>query len=104
MRKTCLIGPSARSGVPGGGLRASAGTSSRAALGVRRRRRRGLGKRRIPDSPRTIEGRYWKWLRMKLSESFGEFGFGPWGLGPTPSPFDATQARSPRRLADTETG
>src|SRR5439155_26065163 len=53
-----------------------------------------VGKRRIPDSPRMIDGRYWK-LLIWLSLSFGEFGFGPCGFGPTPSPLAVTQAMSP---------
>ena len=48
----------------------------------------------MPELPRTIDGRYWK-LLMKSSESLGEFGLGPCGLGPTPSPRAEIQASLP---------
>src|SRR5581483_3758043 len=94
MKNTCLIGPFGRIGVFLGGCCWFSGWIWRSARGVSRRIWLSPGKRRMPELPRTIDGRYWK-LLMKSSESFGEFGLGPWGLGPTPSPRAEIQASLP---------
>src|SRR3954452_16055777 len=91
MTNTCLIGPLGRIGVFFGARCWFRGWIWRSALGVRCRIFLSLGKRRMPELPRTIEGRYWK-LLMKSSESFGEFGFGPLRFGPTPRPRAEIQA------------
>ena len=84
--------------MPAGGAWLLVGTIWRSACGVSLRIARSLGKCRIPELPRTIEGRYWK-LLMKSSLSLGDFGFGPLGFGPTPSPRAEIQTSLPRRFA-----
>ncbi len=54
-----------------------------------------MGKRAVPVSPVTIEGRYWK-LLIALSVSLGESGFGPFGFAPVPRPLAAIQTRFSR--------
>jgi hypothetical protein len=93
-----------RIGVPAGAPCAFEGRSCRAARGVIRRSFEFVGKRRMPLAPRTIDGRYWNRL-MLSSESSGESGLGPFGFGPTPSPFAASQTSVRcRGVASTSTG
>src|SRR5947209_1957675 len=52
-----------------------------------------VGNGATPASPETIDGRYWNVL-MLSSESLGDRMLGPFGFGPTPTPFAEIQSRS----------
>src|SRR4051812_13985497 len=98
------MGLPVRIGVPAGGFCAFDGRSCRDARGVILRSFEFVGKRRMPLAPRTLDGRYWN-LLMSSSESSGDRGFGPFGLGPTPSPFaDSQTSVRWRGVASTSTG
>src|SRR3954462_4627413 len=63
-----------------------------------------VGKAPTPEAPRTIDGRYWKWL-MRSSLLYGDGTTGPLGFGPTPRPLAASQTSDLRRgVASAPTG
>src|SRR2546423_11695339 len=91
-------------GVPAGAFSVFTGRSSRATRGVSLWSAVSVGKALTPDVPRTIEGRYWKWL-MKSSLLYGDGCTGPFGFGPTPTPLAASPTTDLRfGLASASTG
>src|SRR3954469_20259486 len=98
------MGPFGVSGVPAGGVCAWTGLICAFAFELSLWISASVGNVALPAVPDTIDGRYWKVL-MKLSESFGDSGLGPLGLGPTPSPLAAIQiSRSRCGVAPAKTG
>ena len=75
--------------MPAGAAWPFVGRTAREVRGVSLRRVVLVGNDVLPARPKVNAGRYWK-LLIRSSESSGEVGLGPLGLGPLPSPLAAT--------------
>src|SRR5947209_15828221 len=100
MKKTCLIGPPRRNGVPAGARTKLTGINWRLARAVKRRIWRSLGSGRTPARPElstAVPG----WDSRLLS--FVVYGLGPLRFGPEPNPLPAIHIKS-LRVACTSAG